>query len=336
MPTIRGLVVSLSILVAVPVRAEPLDQAEDALRELRYEEADELLEHRLRAGDNGPRALARIYRLRGQLAGSLGDEAGAEAAFARWLVLEPGASLPDGTSPKITGPFQAAAAGLAGASLRVDFHLAGDESAVTLQVVEDPLALVSAARAAYRGRVDEVRAADGRARVELAGPRRGRLLVTVAALDVYGNRLSEHELAVEHAEPPPAPKPVAAVEKPPAPRILPPPERAEAGFELHRGWVLGGVAVGLGALGAYHGWQVVRGQRELDRFNASSDEHTYLEASATADRLRRDSIIANSSFVLAGACALTALLLWPESPPERRLSWQLGRDQARVAMEWSW
>jgi hypothetical protein len=72
--------------------------------------------------------------------------------------------------------------------------------------------------------------------------------------------------------------------------------------------------------------------------NGDSGQHTYLEANDAAARLRTDAVLADSGFVLAAVCAATAVLLWPDAPPahpQRRVSWQLGGDAARVAVEWS-
>jgi hypothetical protein len=319
-----------------------LDEAERALRDLRYEEASARLDRAERSGQNGPRALARLYRLDGEVAATLGDAPAARAAFARWLAIEPTATLAPGTSPKITAPFTAAAAQLGGAALDVAFRVDDTAAAVALEIRSDPLAMVTGARAFYRGAADVGRAEAGIARVELALPRAGRLQVVVAALDMHGNRLAEHELTLESATAPPEPRRAAprraAAPRPAAGAVVaapPPPARSR----FHRGWALTGAAVGLGAVGGFYAVRATQAQNELDALNASSGEHSYVEAEAAADRLRTRAIVANTGLALAGACALAAALLWPDAPPDhpaRRVSWQVGSDGARAALEWSW
>jgi hypothetical protein len=318
-----------------------LDEAERALRDLRYEEASARLDRAQRSGQNGPRALARLYRLDGEVAATLGDPTAARAAFARWLAIEPTAALAPGTSPKITAPFTAAAAQLGGAALDVAFRVDDTAAAVALEIRSDPLAMVTGARAFYRGAADVGRAEAGIARVELALPRAGRLQVVVAALDMHGNRLAEHELTLESATA--APESSAAPRRAAAPRpvalaaVAAPPPPARARF--HRGWALTGAAVGLGAVGGFYALRAAQAQDELDALNAASGEHSYLEAEAAADRLRTRAIVANTGLALAGACALAAALLWPDAPPDhpaRRVSWQVGSDGARAALGWSW
>jgi hypothetical protein len=337
-----GLAAPASADVAVADRAAALDldAAEQALHDLRYEEAALLLERARRSGQNGPRALARLFRLHGELAATLGDTAAARAAFAQWLAIEPGAALAAGTSPKITATFAAAAAQLDGASLDVGFLLVDDGAAVALEVRSDPLAMVAGARAFYPGRTDVGRVEAGVARVALAVPGAGRMQVVIAALDAHGNRLAEHAMTMERApalEPPVRAVPRAA--SPPPPRVVasspvPPPR-----WRLHRGWALGGAAVVLGAVGGVFAVRAVQAQDELDELNRTSADHDYRVAEATADRLRTSAIVANASVALAGGCALAAVLLWPDAPPDhlaRRVSWQVGREGAAAALEWSW
>jgi hypothetical protein len=325
---------------------QELDAAEQALHDLRYEQASSLLDQARRSGQNGPRALARLYRLQGELAATLGDAPRARGAFARWLAIDRQAALASGTSPKITVLFEAAAAQLDGKSLHVAFHLVDDGSAVALEVVSDPLGMVAGARAFYPGRADLARSDLGLARGELAPPRAGRLQVVVAALDLHGNRLVEHELtlgAPAAVDPPARPSPSPGAVKtatPPAPaRVAAPAPARAARPRFHQGWVWSGAAIGFGMVGGYYGIRALQAQDDLEALNDASGEHTYLEARATADRLRTSAIVANASVAVAGVCALAAVLLWPDAPrdhPVRRLRGQMGRDGARVTWEWSW
>jgi hypothetical protein len=344
-------VIGLALAVAPPASAdtiaaadraasEDLDAAEQALHELRYEQAVLLLERAQRSGQNGPRALARLYRLHGELAATLGDTSGARRAFAQWLAIEPEASLAPGTSPKITATFAAAAAQLDGASLDVGFVVVDDGTAVALDVRADPLAMIAGARCFYPGRAEVGRVAAGMTRVRLALPGTGPVQVVVAALDVHGNRLVEHELTLQRsraANDPPvrAPRPTAA----PTATVRVATPAPAPGWRFHRGWALGSAAVVLGAVGGGFAVRAARAQDELDDLNRASAEHNFREAEAVAARLRTSAIVANAGLALAGGCALAAVLLWPEAPPEhlaRRVSWQVGPDRAVAALEWSW
>jgi hypothetical protein len=347
-------VIGLALAIAAPASAdtiaaadraasEDLDAAEQALHDLRYEQAVLLLERAHRSGQNGPRALARLYRLHGELAATLGDTAGARRAFAQWLAIEPRASLAAGTSPKITATFAAAAAQLDGASLDVGFVLVDGGAAVALEVRSDPLAMIAGARCFYPGRAEVGRVAAGVARVTLALPGTGPVQVVVAALDVHGNRLVEHELTLERGRAANDP-PVRAARPPTAaptatPRVATPAPAPAAGWRFHRGWALGSAAVVLGAVGGGFAVRAARAQDELDDLNRGSAEHDFREAEEVAARLRTSAIVANAGLALAGGCALAAVLLWPEAPPEhlaRRVSWQVGPDGAVAALEWSW
>src|SRR5438045_1715299 len=79
-----ALVVVSVVLAGAPAQARhtsdrsvDLDAAQRALENLRYEEARPLLERAWRSGQNGPQALATLFRLQGEVFATLGDEAAA-------------------------------------------------------------------------------------------------------------------------------------------------------------------------------------------------------------------------------------------------------------------
>src|SRR5437016_659466 len=93
----------LLLAVASPSRAnaDALSDAQAAVDGSDYVKAQELLDSALKSGTQGPSELAEIYKLTGIVDGALGDAAGAQTAFAKWISLDPKGSLPKGTSPKI-------------------------------------------------------------------------------------------------------------------------------------------------------------------------------------------------------------------------------------------
>src|SRR5438445_3358646 len=109
----RQVAVATMLLLAVAwqprAHADALTDARAAVDGSDYVKAQELLESALKSGTQGPSELAEIYKLTGIVDGALADSAGAQAAFAKWLSLDPKGELPKGTSPKITRPFDAAA-----------------------------------------------------------------------------------------------------------------------------------------------------------------------------------------------------------------------------------
>lgn len=85
-----------------------LDRAKEALSDLRYEEATELLTKSLKAGGHSPGETAELHRLLAEVSASLGDEESARDHFERLLALDPGFELSSGISPKIGKPFEIA------------------------------------------------------------------------------------------------------------------------------------------------------------------------------------------------------------------------------------
>ena len=174
----RFVVVAI-LLVAGLARADGphIDDAEHARAKeleakLEYEQALTLVEKIIVEGNADRAKLVELHFLAGKLAAGLDRVEVAQEHFARVLSLEPGTTLPEGTSPKITMPFDAARGQTA--PLRVTLH--GHEIAVEA----DPLQLVS--------------------RTEIRGD-------DAVALDTYGNIVWTEHIApnIEHPPPPPPP-----------------------------------------------------------------------------------------------------------------------------------
>lgn len=95
------------------------------------------VERVIAAGNSAPDALVEAYRLAGELAAGLGRDGAAITYFQRLLALDPAATLPIGTSPKVVAPFETARANLAGRKLAA--HVEGD----TIVIDDDPLGMVA-------------------------------------------------------------------------------------------------------------------------------------------------------------------------------------------------
>jgi len=283
-----------------PTGPDLLGQAQQELEALRYEQAAPLLDRAWRAGGHGPARLALLFRLTGEVAVTLGQGAAADTAFQRLLALDPGAALPEGTSPKIAARLEAARAALGGRSLRVDIDRR--DRAVIANVVSDPLDMVASVRiragAAERSAARDP--ASAALRVPLprsADPSPARIDV----LDEHGNVL----LAMERAAAPQAAPPA----RPARVDLTAAPERDDPPL-LARGLTWTAAAVGVGAVGVFFGLRSESAQDDLDALNRTSAQHDFRDALDVEDRLRRDALIANVSFAVAGAAAVTAAVLW--------------------------
>jgi hypothetical protein len=296
--TVALLTVVLTLgLAAAPALAQEnakLAQARRELDALQYDKARDSLAAALAAGDSGPAQVQEIHRLAGEVAAALGDAKGATEHFKRLLALDPNAQPKAGASPKITQPFDAARAWFKGkAPLRVSLVVdpGGAEPTIAIQVESDPLKMVRAARAVLR-------AADGRESTLEAGgvapyalvvPGGGRFEGKAAVVDEHGNRLVEMDVVVE-----PVATPVTK-------------RGGGGGRPLYaRWWLWAGVMGAAGATGVIFGLRVLDAQDELDALNADSMNHQFSEAQEIEDRGRRDALIANISFGVAGVAAVAA------------------------------
>ena len=136
----RVLVVLAILALAATAHADGAHELAEARRlkqTLDFAGALAEVERVIAAGNSAPAALAEAYRLGGELAAGLGRDGDAITYFQRLLALDPGATLPAGTSPKVVAPFETARANLEGRSL--DARLDGD----ALVVIDDPLGMVA-------------------------------------------------------------------------------------------------------------------------------------------------------------------------------------------------
>src|SRR5262249_45632049 len=191
----RWIALALLVLEGVAYADDPLAQARKAVAESDYVSARLALSAALGGGGRGPEELVEIYRLTGIVEAALGDARAATEAFTRLLALSPKAALPEGTSPKIRRPFDAAARYIAShAALEVKMETLAAPPTITLIVVSDPLNMVATAHAVYSVDGGKERSNDvevGSERTPAALSSGGRIDARIAALDVHGNRLVE-------------------------------------------------------------------------------------------------------------------------------------------------
>jgi hypothetical protein len=304
-------------------RAVPIDSAERAIRELRYEDAQQLLDGALQRGHLSREELIAVYALRGQVAAVADDASAGESEFRRLLVLDPEQAAPRAT-PVISGPFAQARRWVAAhGRLRVDLRPPSDPrpgvaARLTLAIMSDPFAMVQGARILYRARDDASFTAGASISLHPTLPP----LAAGAAVDYYVEVLDAAEnvllrvgtpdepLRLELAAPPAAvssaPKrptvaPVAVVAAAPPPPLV---TRPRHGRGL---WAAGGTvgAIGVGLLVAGIGVDVT-GRKSYDVLLSSCAPSC---SAADVDRLHQKESAAIALYTTAGVSLATAAVL---------------------------
>lgn len=314
------IVLALLVLEGVAHADDPLAQARKAVAESDYVSARPALTAALDRGGRGPEELIEIYRLTGIVEAALGDPRAATEAFTRLFALSPRAALPEGTSPKIRRPFDAAARYIAGhAALEVKMETVAAPPAITLIVVSDPINMVATAHAVFSvdggpERTTDVEVGSERTRVALAAGH--RIDARIAALDVHGNRLVE----IGSREVPivilgEAPPPVVA-------RPAPPPPRPSAPVAVHaerrplylRWWPYAAASAVLAGATGYFAWSARSDADELRQIIATSGQYHFGDARAVEDRARRNVLFTNIGLGVTGAVAIAAGVLYLTKP----------------------
>ena len=260
--------------------------------------------------------------MRGIVAAATGDAAAAKDDFSRLLAINPDAKLPAGTSPKITKPFAAAAAELAGkpaVAAKVE-RSPGEPSQIMLDVTSDPLAMIAGARALIT--VDDhalpPQLIKGTGRIAIALPHGHRITVHVVGVDAYGNRVvepSDAEAVVEATDGNANAPPVGSS---PTRSLGADDTTAPAHVALYREWWLygGATVIALGVGGAF----AIAGHSATNEANGilgDSAQHTYAQSTTVEARARRDFDVANVGFVVGGAFAIAAGIVYATRPHAR-------------------
>jgi hypothetical protein len=283
-------VLAILVALAAPARAggaEDLAEARRLKQQLDYRGALAATLRAIAAGDHDPPGLRAAYALAGELAAGLGDDDAAVEHFVHLLVLDPTATLPAGTSPKITAPFaEARAQAHAAGALTARLEETGD--GVALVVERDPLGMVAGARLRWGDR--ELRAT-GAGRLELAVPAGVRF--EAALVDRHGNAL----FAAPGERPAGRPDPG---DRPPSRRGAPP-------WAHPAPWA--GVAAVAGGVAAVAALRVRSAQREWDRLRDEDGVHDFSRLRAVEERGRRNARVANVALAAAAVAGTAAVAL---------------------------
>jgi hypothetical protein len=287
-------VVLVLALTATIARADddPLAVATRLEAQLDYEAALIIVEKAIAQGGADRHKLVTLHLFAGKLAAGLDRPAVAEDHFARALALAPTTKFSEGTSPKITEPFDRARG--RSAELRITAEI--KPNAIAIAPVVDPLGLVAGiavtivenAGGNARGIERELRAMQTR-RIELpAGARATR----VTALDAFGNRVWSEDIALQ----------------PGSTRVATHVDTTTHLRPLYARWPFWAtttvVALGAGGVCAW-------------RFNSAQEDFNTRKMAGTADyselqdiaaRGRRWALAANISFGAAAASTLIAII----------------------------
>ena len=148
MSAVRTLAILIAMALAAgasadPPTRDPLDVARELAASLDYERALVIVDREIARGAATTAArLVELHLLAGTLAAGLDHADAAQVHFAKVLALAPDTHLPDGTSPKITAPFDAARA----ATVPLHVVFAGAGAAVTATAGPDPAHLFAGVR----------------------------------------------------------------------------------------------------------------------------------------------------------------------------------------------
>ncbi len=287
----RVVAFGLILAMVAVARADDLDEARRLEATLDYEHALAAVDAVIAAGGaRSPDRFVELQMYAGRLAAGLDRGAVAEDHFLRALAVRPAATLPEGTSPKLVAPLDAARR----RATRLRISVIAVNGAVSFLVDADALGLV-------RGIALTVTDASGRrdlvdrAALRMAVPT-GATAIEVAALDANGN--------VVFHDVPPAPIAVNALATPLARLVDDRPS-------VPARWSTWAIATGvLVAGGAFSAWRFNIAQHDWDELRAQPDMHDYSALTSIEDRGRRWGLTANIALGVAAATSVTAFVLY--------------------------
>jgi len=273
------------LLAALATTARADDDAlAEAMRleaQLQYEPALVIIEREIARGAADHDRLVTLHLFAGKLAAGLDRTPVAIDHFARLLALDPKATFSDGTSPKITEPFDIARARTS--PLQITAALKAD--AITIVPTSDPLGLVAGIA---------IKLADGRElreqqkrRIEIPA---GARATEVTALDAFGNRVWSQPVTVHVT----TKQPIVI-------------KHGTPGWAI---WAGATVAV-LGGAGVC-AWRFDVAHKEWrEKLDAGTD---FTDLQAIEQRGKRWALAANIGFGLAGATAIIATVVYIKTP----------------------
>jgi hypothetical protein len=228
----RAVITAFALLTAAPAAAQDasdLADAERALRNRRWQEAERIAEGLLEEGTRVGAELGPVYRVLGLARAERGDEDGAREALTRWLGVEPAGRL-EGASDAVRSLWMEARGTWASSPLPLGATASLDEALAGLVVeVHDPVPMAARLRTRFRlpgGEwVSNVVPPAEAVRVAVPGLSGARRVeYSLALLDEFGNRVwlegsDEAPLVLE--APALAVVPAPALPVPDAPREVP-------------------------------------------------------------------------------------------------------------------
>lgn len=304
-------VVVVSVLAIAPVAiaediAHDLAKARELEAALDYAGALRIVDQALARGGSDTFQYVELHVLAGKLAAGLDRRAEAEAHFARVLALRPDAVLPDGTSPKLTAPFDAAKA----RSVPLKVRATAVRGLITLVREADPLGLVAGISVAIVDGAGAHRDVVDRRATRIAIPA-GTTALEVTALDADGHRIwsGTPEEAIETRRP----------AEPDGPSWI----------TRWPTWaVVTGLALGAGGVAA---WRMKVAQDEFDDLRTQAPEFDDLHA--IEQRGDRWALAANISFgVAAVAGVVTTVLYVKQREPSVLVGASAGSSSAAISI----
>lgn len=283
-----------------------LQQARQAIANLKFDDARRALVDALAEGKHGVAAMREIYALSAEVSVVLGDRALGEQFYQRWLALEPAAKLPDGSAPKIRDAFVAAQSQMA-ARGRLALRTERTGTDIVVAIASDPLAMVHAV--AIEGMAPQP--APGRFAVAAASAPRAY------ALDEHGNTLLETApIAAEASRP--APEPIAPV-GPVVPVGPLAPHQPKPSFA--RRWTTWAVPAGAFVIaGGVFGWLASEEHKKAEDLRDDSTKHFYedfVKHQSRFERYMKLGIVLGGVGVLLGIPATVFYI-------QNRRPWELG------------
>ncbi len=331
--------VGFLLAFAAVARADDLGDARKAIEGSDYLGARPALEKALTSGTAGPAELAEIYKLTGIVEAALGNEKPAQLSFFRWLSLDPKGSLPPGTSPKITRPFDVA---IEQAKKRgpivAKAETADNPPAVTLVVVNDPVKLIVGAKVYFSvdRKPEQTLSADGTKKVKLELERGKRIDLRLHAVDQHGNRVVElgsQDVPIVITSSGEV-KPDVVIDRHDTALLKSTRREPEAPRPWYLStWTWGGATVVAVGVGGYFGYRTHAELSDLDHLNANSLAHQWGEAQAVEDRARRDLLVTQIAMGTAGVFAIGTLVLYltrPDTAPREEGSGSAAASRRRA------
>lgn len=308
---------ALLTTLASQARADALADARKAVDGSDYLGAKPALETALKAGTAGPADLAEIYKLTGIVEAALGNAGPSEKAFARWLALEPRGSLPAGTSPKITRPFDAAKEqAQKKGPLSAKAETSDDPPAVTLVVANDPAKMIVGAKVYFitDGKAEQTLEAEGKGKITVELELGKRIDLRLHAVDEYGNRVVElgsKDVPIVITSSGKAKK-LDASDRDLLLLKKREPEKPRPWYFSH--WTWGAATVVAVGVGGYFAWRTREDLQRLDYLSAHSLDYRWSDAQAVEDSARRNLLVTDIAAGAAGAFAVGTLVLFLTRP----------------------